>query len=576
MADRLPCVIYAVKSSPDDKDSISTQLAQCRAAVASEGGLRALEADPFFEDNASGSRANRGPQLEAALRAVKDAAERDGEAELWVWHTSRLARGSGRKDEARALGMLLYDLRASGVTVRSVEDDDFATNEMLWGFASKQASKYADDLKAWVRRGKDRQREQGRYLGGPAPDGYHQREVRMRGDKPFRPRLVDETRAPIIRRAFELGATMGDPAVADKLNEEGHRVRSGKPWSRRQVQNMLTNPHYAGLTRDGETLRQLDGSAVPAIVATEVFEAAQAARAARDKSAAGRRRASDRKPKGGRPTTRYVLAKLGRCERCGGTMYARTSPYKRKDETQARIYVCANSRYYDRAAATCDAPKIDAEAADAAIIPHLRDYVVDYEGWIADITNAQQDERSAIEGRAADARAKLEQRKLAERAARQRYTDALAAGDDAKASVIEGALMGIANERAALEAAVEDAEATLATLEGKDAPTDAVLDWQNAVSAALRGAIDESGTVAEINARLRDVLSHVLMDTLPDGRFRLTAFFAHRTEAVPQVDANYNPTGGFDEWPVTVEIYAGHPMVPPPAVPIETGSYSHA
>ncbi len=32
-------------------------------------------------------------------------------------------------------------------------DDEFCTNEMLWGFASRRASKYSEDLSAHVRRG---------------------------------------------------------------------------------------------------------------------------------------------------------------------------------------------------------------------------------------------------------------------------------------------------------------------------------------------------------------------------------------------------------------------------------------
>ena len=44
-------------------------------------------------------------------------------------------------------------MKRLGVALRTVEDDEFVTNETLIGFASKQASKYTDDLAANVRHG---------------------------------------------------------------------------------------------------------------------------------------------------------------------------------------------------------------------------------------------------------------------------------------------------------------------------------------------------------------------------------------------------------------------------------------
>jgi hypothetical protein len=65
----------------------------------------------------SGYRRSRGRQLDAATAAAKEAAAEQSEAELWVFHSSRLARGSGRMREARALGEVFYDLRRHGVAL---------------------------------------------------------------------------------------------------------------------------------------------------------------------------------------------------------------------------------------------------------------------------------------------------------------------------------------------------------------------------------------------------------------------------------------------------------------------------
>ena len=53
--------------------------------------------------------------------------------------------------------------------------------------------------------------------------------------------------------------------------------------------------------------------------------------------------------------------------------------------------------------------------------------------------------------------------------------------------------------------------------------------------------MDAAGTVAEINARLREVLSEVEMDTLPDARVKMTATLADRGERVPYVDQDGDP-----------------------------------
>ena len=93
----------------DDRTSTDSQLAAVRAHLD-----RAPIAE-FAESGFSGSKRNRGPQLQAAIDAAVAAARVHGTAELWAFHSSRFGRGSGKLGEARALGKLFYDLRAQGV-----------------------------------------------------------------------------------------------------------------------------------------------------------------------------------------------------------------------------------------------------------------------------------------------------------------------------------------------------------------------------------------------------------------------------------------------------------------------------
>src|SRR5687767_13780613 len=91
VAATVPFVAYAAKSSKDPSDSIGSQVERIRERVDTEGG-RTEVAGPFSEENVSGYRSERGPALEDAMAAAVAAAEEHGAAELWVWHSSRLAR----------------------------------------------------------------------------------------------------------------------------------------------------------------------------------------------------------------------------------------------------------------------------------------------------------------------------------------------------------------------------------------------------------------------------------------------------------------------------------------------------
>src|SRR4051794_39162808 len=89
----MPCIVYAAKSSEDAKGSIATQVADCVAAVERRGGR--LVAPPQVDENRSAFRSNRGPGLAQAKELAIAAVRRHGEAELWVQHSDRLARGDG-------------------------------------------------------------------------------------------------------------------------------------------------------------------------------------------------------------------------------------------------------------------------------------------------------------------------------------------------------------------------------------------------------------------------------------------------------------------------------------------------
>lgn len=267
-----------------------------------------------------------------------------------MFHSSRLARGSGRKDEARSLQELLVYLRRHGVTVRSVEDDAFTTNPMLWGVASEMAAKYADDLSAHTRRGLRARKERGDPVG-PIPDGHRPTLVSTDAKgRPVMKRLPDPDRVPIVERQFDLADRHLEPgAIARNMNAAGLRNRRGKPFTARRVRETLRNTAYIG------------EKGYEPIIDPDLFERVQAFLDSRAQTRSG-----------GRPGQPYLLKGIARC-RCGAPMYI-------KRYARGRAYKC--SAAID-ARGTCSRPPIPAEPLEQAVLDHLHLFLGDVREWIA-------------------------------------------------------------------------------------------------------------------------------------------------------------------------------------------------
>lgn len=497
MSAPLPYVTYASKSSKDVHDAIPTQLETVADRIASLTDAERVEfAGPFCEEAKSGYKRDRGPELEAALAAVERAASEYGAAELWVWRSERLARGSGKKAEARSLLEVYTRLTRAGVTIRSVLDDAYVQDEMAVGAASKMANKYSADLSDATKAGKQRQYDRGQRPGGPVLDGMLLRVERDGQDRVIaRLYLPDrEGRAPTVARLFDLSEEgHGDAAVAKRLNREGMRKKSGEPWDRRGVQAVIENQGYAGrIVRpaDGDRPAEvIEATNIEPLIDPERYDRIVSARATRDRSRGDKRR------RGGRTTSHFVLAKLAICDRCGSRLYARTSPYERKDGTHKRQYVCA---HVVNQTGMCDQPPIDAASVDPAVVDHLNRLFVDFEAWQGETERAQ---RSAIDAaqEAVDA-AEREVRRLDGLAKKVQadYLRQLEAGDDDAAQVAVEAKKEVETQREARAAEVAMRKAALADLA---APTDdAMLDVWGELKRAVRKGDDGVGG---LNERLR-------------------------------------------------------------------------
>jgi hypothetical protein len=224
------------------------------------------------------------------------------------------------------------------------------------------------------------------------------------------------------------------------------------------------------------------------LIPPDRYDRIVAGREARDRSRGDRRR------RGGRPTTKFALSKLGTCDRCGGRLYARRSPYVRKDGTSARHYVCAQ---VVNQTGMCDMPPIDAEILDAAVVEYLDQLFVDIEGWRSDTEGARERARgAALAGieQAEDELRRLD--RLAEKV-RTDYLRHLDADDEDAAQIAVEAKKGLEGQREAKLAELEMRRAALAEI---DVPTDdAMLDTWSALKRAVR---DGGKEIAILNERL--------------------------------------------------------------------------
>jgi site-specific DNA recombinase len=200
----------------------------------------------------------------------------------------------------------------------------------------------------------------GRWVGGPHPDGYRL--------NPETKRLaIDEERAPVVREIFTLYTRkrLATRAIANLLNERGSRTRTGGPWSAHTIRWLLTNPAYLGQVTFRDTTVQ---HAHEPIIDQAVFNAAGRLLAARGEARTHRAASS----------SEYHLTGRIRCPRCGKGFIGTAAHGRSKIY---RYYTCWTRARYGTS--TCNADRLNADAADQALFVNLAVFYRDHRDLIA-------------------------------------------------------------------------------------------------------------------------------------------------------------------------------------------------
>lgn len=159
-----------------------------------------------------------------------------------IYHTSRLARYTklaltAMEDFYRGNIEVIFtsqpQLKGKNHTSRYFSTMQFATDELQSGINSDMTHA-AMSLKA----------KHGHFLGGHVPLGYDKVDHRSGKGKEL---VINPKEARTVKRIFDLfNAGLSLTNMADMLNDEGHRTKNGKTFSKNSFYEILTREKYMG------------------------------------------------------------------------------------------------------------------------------------------------------------------------------------------------------------------------------------------------------------------------------------------------------------------------------------------
>ena len=282
----IPAVIYArYSSSGQREESIEGQLRECHAYAKRNGFSVVGE----YVDKALTGRTDKRPDFQRMLRD----SERHIFRAVILWKMDRFARN--RYDSA----MYKYKLKKNGVRLFYAKESipEGPEGIILESVMEGYAEYYSENLSQNVKRGNYDSALELKTLG------VRVYGLRKNSDDHFEP---DPATAPIVRRIFE-EYSKGERAkdIVDRLNAEGFRTATGKPFGKTSLPLILRNEKYLG-TYIYKDIRV--ENAFPAIVTRELFDKCQALLTRHHRSPAANR------------DTQFLLTSKLFCGKCGEPM----------------------------------------------------------------------------------------------------------------------------------------------------------------------------------------------------------------------------------------------------------------
>lgn len=255
MPDKPRVVTYARQSltrGPDDESlSIEVQTRACREYAARQG----WELVQTFEDPDQKGWKQHRPAFDAMLGWL-----RDGRADIAVvFKLSRFARSLMHQET------IIGEIADAGGELASVTEPYISTSPMVRQILGAVNEQYRRDQGDFLKAAYAGRARRG-YHHGYAPIGYRLEDGRL---------VMDDTTAGIVRQMFAWALEgHGSPEITHRLNAQGIRTATGRPWSQRTTLRVLRNAAYVGdVVLHGEVVAC---DAHPALVDRPTFEGVQA------------------------------------------------------------------------------------------------------------------------------------------------------------------------------------------------------------------------------------------------------------------------------------------------------------
>jgi site-specific DNA recombinase len=293
----------------------------------------------IYRDTESGTHMNR-PGLEEMLfdaeAGVFDA--------LLVFRVDRLSR------KVRELALVVDQLTKYGGVLKSITEPFDTANaagkmmlQMLGVFAEFEHATTVERTKV----GMKRKAKSGKFVGGNVPYDYQL--------DPENGLVVHEDEAVIVRKMFPMYALghEGSHTICHKMNEAGHRKRSGKKWDKRVILHMIKNLLYVGKLRWNAVIYEGNHDG---IVSDVLFEKAQEILTERTEELVGRRFHNG---------DERLLAGIIRCARCKSHMVGVST---HKKDRKYPYYLC-NKRWNIK---DCDQDYVRADLLESAILQDIK------------------------------------------------------------------------------------------------------------------------------------------------------------------------------------------------------------
>ena len=194
----------------------------------------------IYREIVSGETIDARPEVQRLLSAVESGAY-DG---VLVMDADRLARG-----DTVDQGIISRAFRLSGtkiITPRKVYDPNSEFDEEYFEFELFMARREYKIINRRIQRGRIASVNEGRFIGSTPPYGYD--KVKIKNGKGYT--LTPNKEADTVKYIFsQYISGNGASVIANSLDDMGIPTRSGNPWSKATIADILKNPVYIGKIR---------------------------------------------------------------------------------------------------------------------------------------------------------------------------------------------------------------------------------------------------------------------------------------------------------------------------------------